>query len=156
MNKPVVVYTDASVDPQMGIGALAVLGLVQVKGGGRFSAVLSLPVGDSTLAEILAVNLALELVYLLLGPGTQVTLFCDNESVVDHLQNGKRNGRQDLNRALESVARFKALLKPSFRYKPRRSTPEMRWVDNKAREELGRTRKGGSIHSGASKLALAG
>lgn len=149
MNKAAVVYTDASVDPEMGIGGLAVLGLLQAKGGGRFFAVLSLPVGDSTLGEVQAAILGLELAYLTLGPGAQVTLFCDNESVVDHLQNGKRNGRQELNRALEDATRFKGLLKPRFRHKPRCSTPEMRWVDAKAREALEWARKGGPI-SGAS------
>ncbi len=145
MSKPVVVYTDASVDPEKGVGGLAVLGLVQAKGGGRFSASLSLPVEDSTLAEVMAVKLALEVVLVTLGPGTQVTLFCDNESVVEHLREGKRNGRKDLNRALEGVARLKGLLKVSFRHKPRCSTPEMKWVDGKAREALEWARKGGPV-----------
>ena len=145
MNKSVVVYTDASVDAEKGAGGLAVLGLVQAKGGGRFSASLSLPVGDSTLAEVMAIKLALEVVLLTLGPQTQVTLFCDNESVVDHLREGKRNGRQDLNRALEGVFRLKGLLKVTFRHKPRCSTPEMRWVDSRAREALEWARNGGSI-----------
>jgi ribonuclease HI len=94
VSNPVVVYTDASVDPEKGVGGLAVLGLVQTKGGGKFAASLSLPVADSTLAEVMAVKLALEVVLLTLGPGTQVTLFCDNESVVEHLRDGKRNGRR--------------------------------------------------------------
>lgn len=148
MSKPVVVYTDASVDTERGVGGLAVLGLVQAKGGGRFSASLSLPVEDSTLAEVMAVKLALEVVLVTLGPGTQVTLFCDNESVVEHLQNGKRNGRQDLNRALEGVARLRGLLKVTFRYKPWLSTPEMRWVDARAKEALEWARKGGPIVPG--------
>ncbi|AEG34502.1 hypothetical protein Ththe16_2125 (plasmid) [Thermus thermophilus SG0.5JP17-16] len=148
MSKPVVVYTDASVDTERGVGGLAVLGLVQAKGGGRFSASLSLPVEDSTLAEVMAVKLALEVVLVTLGPGTQVTLFCDNESVVEHLQNGKRNGRQDLNRALEGVARLRGLLRVTFRHKPRCSTPEMRWVDARAKEALEWARKGGPIVPG--------
>ena len=145
MSNPVVVYTDASVDPEKGVGGLAVLGLVQTKGGGKFSASLSLPVADSTLAEVMAVKLALEVVLLALGPGTQVTLFCDNESVVEHLRDGRRNGRKDLNRALEGVARLKGLLKVTFRHKHRCSTPEMRWVDSRAKEALEWARNGGPI-----------
>jgi hypothetical protein len=93
----------------------------------------------------MAVKLALEVVLLTLGPGTQVTLFCDNESVVEHLRDGRRNGRKDLNRALEDVARLKGLLKVTFRHKHRCSTPEMRWVDSRAKEALEWARNGGPI-----------
>lgn len=145
VNKSVVVYTDASVDAEKGVAGLAILCLVQAKGGGKFFASLSLPVSDSTLAEVMAIKVALEMVLMMLGPRTPVTLFCDNESVVEHLRTGKRNGRQDLNRALESVFRLKDLLQVTFRHRPRCDTPEMKWVDEDAFLALESARNGTRI-----------
>ena len=85
MSKIAVVYVDASVDTEKKLSGLAVLGLIQQKGGGKFHATLSVPADDSTLAEALAVKVALELVLIALGPRAKVTIVSDHQSVVEQL-----------------------------------------------------------------------
>ena len=143
--KIAVVYVDASVDTEKRLSGLAILGLIQQKGGGKFHATLSVPAGDSTLAEALAVKAALELVLIALGPRAKVTVVSDHQSVVEQLRQKARNRRPDLDEVLRAIARLQGLIEISFKHRKRLSSPEMAWVDKKARESLEWARAGGPI-----------
>lgn len=145
MAKIAVVYVDASVDTEKKLSGLAVLGLIQQKGGGKFHATLSVPADDSTLAEALAVKAALELVLIALGPRAKVTIVSDHQSVVEQLRQKARNRRSDLDEVLRAIARLRGLIEVSFKHRKRLSSPEMEWVDKKARESLEWARMGGPI-----------
>ncbi|WP_353513547.1 ribonuclease H family protein [Thermus sp. LT1-2-5] len=136
-----VIYVDASVDTEAGLAGVAVLGLLQRKGGGRVIATAAFPAGDANQAEAMAVELGLRLARQVLGPGAKVTLVCDNRSVVEHLQKGTRNGRSEVSVALDGARSAAKGLKVSFRHRERRSTPEMVWVDEEARRVLNLARE---------------
>jgi len=132
--KQAVMYVDASVDEKAGKMAGAFLMLWQQKGGGSDQGGWVSHGGfDSMLGEALAVCQGLAHATTVLGPGAKVTIFSDNQSLVDLINGKARTERPDLLRVLGQIAGYLKEITAKVKYRKRCSTPEMRYVDARAK-----------------------